>query len=154
MFLCQTHWLSDQWSLVKITAHCKGRLSVKKNFTLVCPSHNAVTWLQKTWDLIHMNPFYNAFLCCLFEFWKLQVFFNVIARKKSDRCIIHTRRSSQLLWFGADCVCLKGQIWVSLCRAVSSLCPPGRMSFHCGFDTTVTSTHTHLDRQTDCVSVC
>ncbi len=63
-------------------------------------------------------------------------------------------RSSQLLWFGADCVCLKGQRWVSLRRAVSSLCPPGRTSFHCGFDTTVTSSNTHTHRQTDSVSVC
>ncbi len=57
-------------------------------------------------------------------------------------------------------MCLKGQIWVSLRRAVSSLCPPGRMSFHCGFDTTVTSTHTHTHththtlRQTDRLCEC
>lgn len=61
-------------------------------------------------------------------------------------------RSSKLLWFGADCVCLKalkGQRWASLHRAVSSLCPPGRTSFHCGFDTTVTASHTHTQTHAD-----
>lgn len=67
-----------QWSSCSfLTTHYRGRLSVKNNFTLVCPSHSAV-WLE----FDSYEPLLWCFLWCLFESWKLQSSFNVIARKK------------------------------------------------------------------------